>query len=996
MNSEDTDPPTGRICQRCGATLPIGQEACRACLLSDLRSSADTYFEPPPASGQPLEGSGFRVLEEIGRGGMGIVFRGRQMSPVRDVAIKVLLPHLVSSPDVRRRLLSEAEAMAELNHPGILPLYASGESDGRPWLAMKLATGGTLAARRAEWVGRWRAVAELLAGLADAVQHAHERGLIHRDVKPGNVLFDEQDRACLADFGLAKWQDREASDTMSHVVMGTPAYMPPEVARAGASAATTASDVYGLGAMLYELLTGVPPFKGVATAELLQKIAADEPSPPRHRNPAIPGDLEIICLKAIAKEPSSRYGSAAAFGGDLRRWLDGRVITARRFTPAERAFRWARRNPLPASLAACLTLAVLSASVVTWIQNRQLAASNARLEVANNRTEAALNAAEKRVYFMTRRLPQKLEPLGNLAMLNEVFDHVDQYYREFGQPMDPESLARQCGFYTQWALILQPQGQSVEAQAKLDTAVELGHQAIALAKAGPDAWIACVAALRRRSEHATAKFEFLTAERFIQLAEETGQRAQRRFPHHPDVNAEVADVELEYGYMIRERGHAGDARLALETLQRALDNWRELKAQPNLALEQKLRIERQEAYTLFELGRCSTVLGAHRDALDYFRQNLAARDRVANENPDSPEDRRQVSTACVRVSDAIFQANDAEHSDSPLEEVERLLRRAEDITRSLVLEVDPSNQVWRSEWGLTALALGHLEFRRGNAAASRQWLTDTLDRLKLVTPAARSRVNFARAEANRFLAENYGASADPTKAGEHWNLALDAGFNHLCSNPYVREDYARWEEHLQRALGNWQQTRTPEWIDSTLKNWVARVQESATAAGASPWWWRAQAFLLRRFADHSESLGRRDVAAASNRKALELRVKLLRNEPRSTPELLSEITSAARRVIEANPPPSELIELVEHLVHSASPASAVDSAGPWRTEWAAAIGDALKSLDRSESAALLQRARDHLFPTQFHRPWSPDEVKARDSLEELESAPPSAENTPGN
>lgn len=993
MNSDGTDPPTGKTCQRCGATLPVDQEACRACLLSDLRSSADTYFDPPPASGQPLEGSGFRILEEIGRGGMGIVFRGRQTSPVRDVAIKVLLPHLVSSPDVRRRLLSEAEAMAELNHPGILPLYASGESQGRPWLAMKLATGGTLGARRAEWVGRWRAVAELLAGLADAVQHAHERGLIHRDVKPGNVLFDEQDRACLADFGLAKWQDREASDTMSHIVMGTPAYMPPEVARAGASAATTASDVYGLGAMLYELLTGVPPFKGVATAELLQKIVDDEPSPPRHRNPAIPGDLEIICLKALAKEPSSRYASAAAFGGDLRRWLDGRVITARRFTPAERACRWARRNPLPASLAACLTLAVLSASVVTWVQNQRLAASNSRLEAATNRTEAALNAAEKRVYFMTRRLPQKLEPLGNLAMLNEVFDHVDQYYQEFGQPMAPESLARQCGFYTQWALILRPQGQSSEAEAKLDTAVKLGNQAIAIPGAGPDAWIACVAALRRRSEHATANFEFPAAERFIQLAKETGQRAQRRFPNHQEVNAESADVDLEYGYMILERGHAGDPRLALETLQRALDNWRELKAEPNLALEHKLRIARQEAYTLFELGRCSTALGANRDALDYFRQNLAARDRVAQEIPDSPEDRRQVSTACVRVADAIFRAHDAEKSSTPMDEVERLLRRAEDITRSLVLEVDPSNQVWRSEWGLTALARGHLEFRRGNAAGSRQWLIDTLDRLKLVTPAARSRVNFARAEANRFLAENFGASGDSARAGEHWSLALEAGFEHLCSNPYVREDYARWEEHLERAMENWQQTQTPEWIDTTLKSWVAKVEESANADAASPWWWHAQAFLLSRFADHSDSLGRRDVAVASNRKALELRIKLLRSEPRATPELLSGITSAARRVIEANPAPRERLQWVETLVHSASPASAVDPDGPWRTEWAAVIREALNPLDRSESAGLLQRARDHLFPTHFHRPWSPDEVKARDSLMLAEPKPSGTKTT---
>ena len=150
---------------------------------------------------------------------MGVVYRARQREPRREVAVKVLLPHLASAPDIARRLLAEAAALAEMNHPGILPLFASGEHNGQPWLAMKLATGGTLSSRRAEWTGNWKATATLLAGLADAVQHAHERGLIHRDIKPANVLFDENGRACLVDFGLVKWQDAADSGKKTALIM---------------------------------------------------------------------------------------------------------------------------------------------------------------------------------------------------------------------------------------------------------------------------------------------------------------------------------------------------------------------------------------------------------------------------------------------------------------------------------------------------------------------------------------------------------------------------------------------------------------------------------------------------------------------------------------------------------------------------------------------------------------------------------------------------------
>ena len=347
------------ICETCGATLHAESPAglCPACLLTTAIEEGD--LEESISGGRIHD---YDLLNEVARGGMGIVYRARQRVPLRIVALKMILPAHVGSADAMQRFRVEAEAAASLEHEGILPIYAVGEHDGAPFYSMKFAERGPLSAQIERYRDKPRDAAALVAALARAVDYAHERGILHRDLKPANVLFDGAGKPYVSDFGLAKWLARESNLTETFGVLGTPFYMAPEQA-VSSHMVTASADVYSLGAILYHLLTGGPPFNGDTPMEVLRR-AAEQPVPrPRLANRSIPPDLETICLKCLEKEPPWRYLSAAALADDLDRFCAGRAIRARRTRLLTRSGKWMRRNPTGALLAAAL---IALAAAVGW------------------------------------------------------------------------------------------------------------------------------------------------------------------------------------------------------------------------------------------------------------------------------------------------------------------------------------------------------------------------------------------------------------------------------------------------------------------------------------------------------------------------------------------------------------------------------------------------------------------------------------------------------
>jgi ABC-type amino acid transport substrate-binding protein len=298
---------------------------------------------------------------------MGVVYRARQLSLKRMVAIKMVLAGAHASPDDLSRFRGEAEAAAQLQHPNIVQIYEVGEQDGCPYYSMELVDGGSLAqkTRGAAQSPQW--AAQLLETLARAVHAAHKHGIVHRDLKPGNVLLTSDGVVKIADFGLAKWLEADAAQTASGAVLGTPSYMAPEQAAGKTNAVGPHTDVYALGAILYELLTGRALFQSESTVETLLQVIQCDPALPRSLNSAVPRDLETICLKAVAKKPEERYGSAVELADDLARWLNDEPIRARPIGWLGRIWRRCRRNSAVTGVSAVATVIVATVVLLAII-----------------------------------------------------------------------------------------------------------------------------------------------------------------------------------------------------------------------------------------------------------------------------------------------------------------------------------------------------------------------------------------------------------------------------------------------------------------------------------------------------------------------------------------------------------------------------------------------------------------------------------------------------
>jgi serine/threonine protein kinase/Tfp pilus assembly protein PilF len=471
------------LCGTCGAKIPddaTGQ-ICPACLLEagiglldeepvagvvdpgrDNGLSTPVIKKARRASGILADFGDYELLEEIGRGGQGVVYRAHQKSLNRTVALKVIGLGPWTTEAHLKRFRREAEAAASLDHPGIVPIYEVGEREGCCYFSMKFVEGGQLDKVVKHAPLPTRQAVELIAKIARTVYYAHEHGILHRDIKPGNILLDAEGEPLLTDFGLARLVESESTITRTWDVMGTPSYMAPEQAKGNQGAAVSsgdvasakaaspptssklarAIDVYGLGAVLYQLVTGQPPFAGGTTYETIKLLLETEPRQPRLLNPKIDRDLNIICLKCLEKDPMRRYPSALALAEDLEHWLKQEPIRAHRTGIFARGRKWVRRNPTSALLAASLIALAAAAGWIVWKSESEFVPRPVPNGVAVLPFEN-LSLDPENAYFAEGIHEEILTRLASIAGLKVISRTSTQQYQN--KPKNLREIAKQLG-----------------------------------------------------------------------------------------------------------------------------------------------------------------------------------------------------------------------------------------------------------------------------------------------------------------------------------------------------------------------------------------------------------------------------------------------------------------------------------------------------------------------------------------------------------------------
>ena len=451
------------VCAKCGATIfadsPRG--FCSVCLFRTGLGSLDENDRREEPSRIQMEFGDYALLEEIGRGGQAVVYRAHQKSLNRTVALKLLGLGPWTTETHLKRFRREAEAAASLQHPGIVPIYEVGERNGQCYFSMQFVEGGQLDEVVTREPMPIRRAVELIVKVAGTVHYAHEHGILHRDIKPGNILVDKNGEPHLTDFGLARLLDTQSSVTRTIDVLGTPSYMAPEQAAGETTKLSKATDVYGLGAVLYQLLTGQPPFAGGTTYETIRLLRDTEPRPLQQLNPKVDRDLSTVCLKCLEKDPQRRYPAAAGLAEDLEHWLKHEPIRAHRTGIFARGRKWVRRNPTSALLAASLIALAAAAAWIVWKSESEFVIHPVPNGVAVLPFEN-LSGDPNNAYFAEGMHEEILTRLASIAGLKVISRTSTQQYQS--KPRNLREIAKQLGV----ANILEGSMQKVADQVRVN------------------------------------------------------------------------------------------------------------------------------------------------------------------------------------------------------------------------------------------------------------------------------------------------------------------------------------------------------------------------------------------------------------------------------------------------------------------------------------------------------------------------------------------------